>query len=151
MPLEKTLAELRDKFAKMIPAEPAAVMEHHVEFLRASGAVDQILKRGATSPMQTALRKPQLMCRIGKIISMFSSTTREPITTLGKLLRTPTLTVQFRRRSGQICSGPGGCVRRSCRCCERAERHGSSMCRQSPDRWSTWALDHLHIKSRRLP
>jgi peroxiredoxin len=37
----------------MIPAEPAAVMEHHVEFLRASGAVDQILKPGATAPAFT--------------------------------------------------------------------------------------------------
>ncbi len=53
MPLEKTLADLRDKFAKMIPAEPAAVTEHHFEFLRASGAVDQILKRGATAPAFT--------------------------------------------------------------------------------------------------
>jgi peroxiredoxin len=50
MQLEQTLAELRDKFAKMIPAEPAAVMERHVEFLRSSGAVDQILKPGATAP-----------------------------------------------------------------------------------------------------
>ena len=53
MPLEQTLAELRDKFAKMIPAEPAAVMEHHVEFLRASGAIDKILKPGATAPAFT--------------------------------------------------------------------------------------------------
>jgi hypothetical protein len=33
MRLEQTLAELREKFSKVIPAEPTAVMEHHVEFL----------------------------------------------------------------------------------------------------------------------
>jgi peroxiredoxin len=53
MQLEQILAELRDKFAKMIPAEPAAVMERQVEFLRTSGAVDQILKSGAKAPAFT--------------------------------------------------------------------------------------------------
>jgi peroxiredoxin len=53
MQLDQTLAELRDKFAKMIPAEPVAVMERHVEFLRTSGAVDQILKPGAKAPAFT--------------------------------------------------------------------------------------------------
>ena len=53
MRLEQTLAELREKFSKMIPAEPAAVMAHHVEFLRSSGTVDQILKPGAKAPAFT--------------------------------------------------------------------------------------------------
>jgi peroxiredoxin len=50
MTLEQTLSQLREKFSKMIPAEPAAVMEGHIEFLRESGAVDQILKSGAKAP-----------------------------------------------------------------------------------------------------
>ena len=53
MQLEQTLGQLRDKFAKMVPAEPSAVMEGHIEFLRTSGAVDQILKPGAKAPAFT--------------------------------------------------------------------------------------------------
>jgi peroxiredoxin len=53
MELEQTLSHLRDKIAKMIPAEPAAVMEGHIEFLRKSGAVDKILKPGAKAPAFT--------------------------------------------------------------------------------------------------
>jgi len=53
MELEQTLSQLRDTIAKMIPAEPAAVMEGHIEFLRKSGAVDKILKPGAKAPAFT--------------------------------------------------------------------------------------------------
>ncbi|HKV29971.1 MAG TPA: peroxiredoxin-like family protein [Candidatus Dormibacteraeota bacterium] len=53
MQLEQTLAQLRDKFGQMVPAEPTAVMEGHIEFLRTSGAVDQILERGAKAPAFT--------------------------------------------------------------------------------------------------
>jgi peroxiredoxin len=50
MTLEQTLSQLRDKFSKMIPAEPAAVMEAHIDHLRESGAVDHILKSGSKAP-----------------------------------------------------------------------------------------------------
>jgi thiol-disulfide isomerase/thioredoxin len=50
MQLERTLAELRDKFAKMIPDGASAIMEGHIESLRKNGAVDQILKPGAKAP-----------------------------------------------------------------------------------------------------
>lgn len=50
MSLEQTLAELKDKFAKILPESATATMEGHMEFLRKSGAVDQILKPGAKAP-----------------------------------------------------------------------------------------------------
>jgi peroxiredoxin len=50
MRLEQTLAELRDKFAKIIPEKASAVMEGHIESLRKTGAVDKILKPGAKAP-----------------------------------------------------------------------------------------------------
>lgn len=53
MQLERTLSELRDKFAKMIPEGPSAIMEGHIESLRRSGALDQILKPGAKAPTFT--------------------------------------------------------------------------------------------------
>jgi len=53
MTLEQTLSQLREKFGKMVPAGPAAVMEGHIDFLRKSGAVDQILKSGAKAPAFT--------------------------------------------------------------------------------------------------
>jgi peroxiredoxin len=53
MQLERTLSELRDKFAKMIPDGPGAIMEGHIESLRKNGAVDQILKPGAKAPAFT--------------------------------------------------------------------------------------------------
>jgi len=40
MQLERTLAELRDKFAKIIPDSASAVMEGHIESLRKNGAVE---------------------------------------------------------------------------------------------------------------
>jgi peroxiredoxin len=45
--LEQTLSQMREKFGKMLPAEPAAVLDRHIDFLRESGALDQILKSGA--------------------------------------------------------------------------------------------------------
>ena len=51
--LERTLAELRDKYAKIIPEGASAIMEGHVESLRKNGAVDQILKAGAKAPAFT--------------------------------------------------------------------------------------------------
>ena len=53
MQLERTLAELRDKFAKIIPDSASAIMEGHMESLRNNGAVDQILKPGAKAPAFT--------------------------------------------------------------------------------------------------
>jgi peroxiredoxin len=50
MTLEQTLSQLREKFGKMLPAASAAVMDGHIDFLRKSGAVDQILKSGAKAP-----------------------------------------------------------------------------------------------------
>jgi len=50
MKLEQTLAELKDKFAKILPESATATMEGHMEFLRQSGAVDKILKPGAKAP-----------------------------------------------------------------------------------------------------
>lgn len=47
MQLKRTLAELRDKFTKIIPDDASAIMEGHIESLRKNGAVDQILKHGA--------------------------------------------------------------------------------------------------------
>ena len=44
MSLAQTLAELRDKFAKILPESATATMEGHIEFLRKSGAIDQIIK-----------------------------------------------------------------------------------------------------------
>jgi hypothetical protein len=37
----------------MIPEEPTAVMEGHIEFLRKSGAIDQVLKVGTKAPSFT--------------------------------------------------------------------------------------------------
>jgi peroxiredoxin len=53
MSLAQTLAELRDKFAKVLPESATAIMEGHIESLRKSGAVDQILKPGAKAPSFT--------------------------------------------------------------------------------------------------
>jgi hypothetical protein len=53
MTLEQTLCQLRERFGKMLPAAPAAVMDAHIDFLRKSGAVDQILKSGAKAPAFT--------------------------------------------------------------------------------------------------
>jgi len=50
MSLAQTLAELRDKFAKILPESATAIMEGHIESLRKNGAVDQILKPGAKAP-----------------------------------------------------------------------------------------------------
>ncbi len=50
MSLEQTLAELRDKFAKILPDSATAVMEGHIESLRKNGAVDQILGAGVKAP-----------------------------------------------------------------------------------------------------
>lgn len=46
MSLAQTLAELREKFEKILPESATAVMEGHIESLRRSGAVEQILKPG---------------------------------------------------------------------------------------------------------
>jgi peroxiredoxin len=53
MALEQTLSQLRERFGKMVPAAAAAVMDGHIDFLRKSGAVDQILKSGAKAPAFT--------------------------------------------------------------------------------------------------
>jgi peroxiredoxin len=53
MLLERTLAELRDRFAKIIPDSATAVMEGHIESLRKSDVLDQILKPGAKVPTFT--------------------------------------------------------------------------------------------------
>ena len=53
MLLERTLAELRYKFAKIIPDSATAIMEGHIESLRKNGAVEQILKPGAKAPTFT--------------------------------------------------------------------------------------------------
>jgi len=53
MQLERTLAELRDKYAKIIPDGASAIMDSHIESLRKNGAVDQILKPGAKAPAFT--------------------------------------------------------------------------------------------------
>ena len=50
MTLEQTLSQMREKFGKMLPAEPAAVLDRHIDFLRESGALDQILKSCAKAP-----------------------------------------------------------------------------------------------------
>jgi peroxiredoxin len=53
MSLEQTLSQMREKFGKMLPAEPAAVINGHIESLRKSGAVDQTLQSGAKAPTFT--------------------------------------------------------------------------------------------------
>ena len=53
MTLEQTLSQLREKFGKMVPAATTAVLEGHIDFLRKSGALDQILKPGAKAPAFT--------------------------------------------------------------------------------------------------
>ena len=53
MTLEQTLLQMREKFGKMIPAEAAAVIEGHIDFLRKNGAVGQVLKSGAKAPAFT--------------------------------------------------------------------------------------------------
>jgi hypothetical protein len=53
MTLEQTLSQMREKFGKMLPAEPAAVINGHIDSLRKSGAVDQILKTSAVAPTFT--------------------------------------------------------------------------------------------------
>jgi peroxiredoxin len=53
MTLEQTLSQLREKFGKMMPAAPETVMDGHINYLRKSGAVDQILKSGAKAPAFT--------------------------------------------------------------------------------------------------
>ena len=46
----QTLAELRDKVAKILPDSATATMEGHIESLRKNGAVDQIFSPGAKAP-----------------------------------------------------------------------------------------------------
>jgi peroxiredoxin len=53
MTLEQTLSQLRERFGKMLPPEPAAVMEGHIDSLRKNGAVNQILKPGTKAPAFT--------------------------------------------------------------------------------------------------
>jgi peroxiredoxin len=53
MSLEQTLSQMREKFGKMLPPEPAAVINEHIASLRKSGAVDQTLKAGAQAPIFT--------------------------------------------------------------------------------------------------
>jgi peroxiredoxin len=53
MSLEQTLSQMREKFGKMLPAEPAAVINGHIDSLRKSGAIDQTLKTGAKAPTFT--------------------------------------------------------------------------------------------------
>ena len=53
MSLAQTLAELRGKFAKILPESATAVMEGHIESLRRSGAVEHILKPNVKAPAFT--------------------------------------------------------------------------------------------------
>ena len=53
MSLAQTLAELRDKYAKILPESATAIMEGHIESLRKNGAVDHILRPGANAPVFT--------------------------------------------------------------------------------------------------
>lgn len=53
MQLEQTLAELRDKYAKIIPDSASSIMEGHIESLRKNGAMDRILKPGTKAPAFT--------------------------------------------------------------------------------------------------
>jgi peroxiredoxin len=53
MSLEQTLSQMREKFGKMLPAEPAAVINGHIDSLRKSGAADKTLKSGAKAPAFT--------------------------------------------------------------------------------------------------
>jgi peroxiredoxin len=53
MTLEQTLSQLRERFGKTLPPEPAAVMEGHIDSLRKNGAVNQILKPGTKAPAFT--------------------------------------------------------------------------------------------------
>ncbi|ADV84468.1 peroxiredoxin-like family protein [Terriglobus saanensis] len=57
MSLAQTLVELRDKFAKILPESATAIMEGHIESLRKSGAVDQIIKPGAKAPTFTLINQ----------------------------------------------------------------------------------------------
>lgn len=50
MSLYNQLTALRIKYAKLLPANRTAVMDGHMEYLRASGAVDRILKEGDRAP-----------------------------------------------------------------------------------------------------
>ncbi len=73
MTLEETLSQLREKFGKMLPPEPAAVMDGHIGFLRKSGAVSQILKTGAQAPAFT------LKNQNGEDVSSLDLLTRGPL------------------------------------------------------------------------
>ncbi|WP_186308745.1 peroxiredoxin family protein [Paraburkholderia sp. BCC1885] len=73
MTLEETLSQLREKFGKMLPPEPAAVMDGHIGLLRESGAVSQILKTGAPAPPFTVKNQN------GEDVSSLDLLTRGPL------------------------------------------------------------------------
>lgn len=63
MSLYQQLTTLRIKYAKLLPPHRTAVMDGHMEFLRANGAMDRILKEGDTAPEFT------LKDGLGKVVS----------------------------------------------------------------------------------
>jgi peroxiredoxin len=73
MALGQTLSQLRERFGKMLPAAPAAVMDGHIDFLRKSGAVDQVLESGAKAPAFT------LKDQNGEAVSSADLLTRGPL------------------------------------------------------------------------
>jgi peroxiredoxin len=73
MTLAQTLSQLREKFSKMLPAGPAAVMEGHIDFLRESGAVGRILQPGAKAPAFT------LKNQVGEDVSSAALLERGPL------------------------------------------------------------------------
>jgi hypothetical protein len=50
MSLEEKLAEVRAASAKRIPPESQAIMHRSTEWLRGSGMLDRVIRRGATAP-----------------------------------------------------------------------------------------------------
>ncbi len=73
MSLEQTLSQMRKKFGKMLPAEPAAVINGHIDSLRKSGAVGQTLQPRTKAPTFT------LKNQNGKQVSSVDLLSRGPL------------------------------------------------------------------------
>jgi peroxiredoxin len=71
--LYSTLGKLRVHYAKLLPAEKTAIMDRHIEFLRASGAIDRILKEGHHAP------DFELKDGFGKVVSSKELLARGPL------------------------------------------------------------------------
>ncbi len=73
MSLYNELTKLRIKYAKLLPPDRTAVMDAHMETLRANGALDRILSVGSQIPDFT------LRDGFGKIVSSKELLARGPL------------------------------------------------------------------------